>query len=384
MDRNSNLRPALLGLCFLALALGSPTLSLAHDPGTIPNIVERVLPSVVSITVKKPKKATKGKKPNSGNAKSKSEEGFENQNASGFIIDASGIIVTNEHVVKNAVEITVQLLSEPKKLTANVVGQDAKTDIAVLKVKSASPLTPVTTGDSNALRLGEQILVVGSPFGMAGSVSTGIVSGKNRVINAGPYDRFIQTDAAMNKGSDGGPMFNLKGEVVGISTALISPSGGSNGVGFAVPWSLAKSVVGQLRQSGATQRGWLGVRIQVVTEEIAASLGLKRARGAFVNDVTPGSPAESAGVKKGDVIITWNGKDINTMRELPLAVAGTKVGSTVDVGIVRNGKSLTLPVTVWRLTSTQDSVPSSSGSTFNLGITLDLLTPAKSLEVWVK
>lgn len=267
---------------------------------------------------------------------------------SGFIIDASGVIVTNNHVIQDAEEITVTL-SDGTKLPAELRGKDPKTDVAVLVVKPSKPLPFVDFGDSDKARVGDWVLAIGNPFGLGGSVSAGIISARNRDINAGPYDDFIQTDAAINRGNSGGPLFNMDGEVIGINTAIYSPSGGSVGIGFSVPSALARQVVAQLREFGQTRRGWLGVRIQSVTDEIAESLSLPRASGAMVAGVDEKGPAAEGGIVAGDVILSFDGKPVPDMRSLPRVVAETKIGTTVDVVIWHDGKEKTVRVKVGQL-----------------------------------
>jgi serine protease Do len=271
-----------------------------------------------------------------------------NSLGSGFIIDASGIVVTNNHVIADADEITV-ILNDGTRIKAELIGRDQKTDIALLRIKSEKPLRAVRFGDSDKLRLGEWVIAIGNPFSLGGSVTAGIVSARNRDINSGPYDNYIQTDAAINRGNSGGPLFNLNGEVIGVNTAIISPSGGSIGIGFAVPSKTALTVIDQLKQFGETRRGWLGVRIQQVTDEIAESLGIKPARGALVAGVDERGPAGPAGILPGDVIIRFDGKDIREMRDLPRVVADAPVGKEVTVVIIRKGKEETRMVTLGRL-----------------------------------
>ncbi len=267
---------------------------------------------------------------------------------SGFIIDPSGIVVTNNHVVQDAEEITVTL-ADGTKLAATLTGRDAKTDVAVLKVKTNKALPFVAFGDSDGARVGDWVMAIGNPFGLGGSVSAGIISARNRDINSGPYDDFIQTDAAINRGNSGGPLFNLDGQVIGVNTAIYSPSGGSVGIGFSIPSALVHSVVDQIIQYGETRRGWLGVRVQSVTDEIAESLGLERAHGALVASVDEKGPAATAGIRPGDVITTFDGKEIAEMRSLPRVVAETKIGATVDVVLLRDGKPTTVRVAVGQL-----------------------------------
>jgi serine protease Do len=274
-----------------------------------------------------------------------------NSLGSGFIIDPSGIVVTNNHVIADADEINV-ILNDGTKLKADLVGKDSKADLAVLRVHTDKPLKAVKFGDSDKLRLGEWVIAIGNPFSLGGTVTAGIVSARNRDINSGPYDNYIQTDAAINRGNSGGPLFNLDGEVVGINTAIISPSGGSIGIGFAVPSDTAMPVIDQLRQFGEARRGWLGVRIQQVTDDIADSLSIKPPRGALVAGVDDKGPAKPAGIQPGDVIVTFDGRDVKEMHDLPRIVADTTIGKAVDVVVIRKGKEETHKVTVGRL---QDS-----------------------------
>jgi serine protease Do len=269
---------------------------------------------------------------------------------SGFIIDAAGVVVTNNHVIADADEISV-ILNDGTKLKAEVTGLDKKTDIAVLKVTPLAdkPLKAVKFGDSDKLRLGEWVIAIGNPFSLGGSVSAGIVSARNRDIQSGPYDNYIQTDAAINRGNSGGPLFNLDGEVIGVNTAIISPSGGSIGIGFAVPSKTVVAVIDQLQKFGETRRGWLGVRIQQVTDDIAESLSVKPARGALVAGISDEGPAKPAGIEPGDVIVKFDGKDIKEMRDLQRIVADTPVGKDVDVVVIRKGKEEVRKVKLGRL-----------------------------------
>nr|WP_306262875.1 DegQ family serine endoprotease [Pararhizobium sp. IMCC21322] len=267
---------------------------------------------------------------------------------SGFVIDSSGIIITNNHVIEGADEIIANF-SDGSALTATLIGTDPKTDVAVLQVEPEEPLVAVDFGNSKSMRVGDWVMAIGNPFGLGGTVTVGIISAQNRDINSGPYDSFIQTDAAINRGNSGGPLFNAEGEVIGINTAIISPTGGSIGIGFAVPSNLAASVVNQLQEFGETRRGWLGVRIQQVTDDIAESLDMEEATGALVAGVTAGGPAEKSGVQPGDVILTFDGKVVPSMRELPRIVADTAVGKAVSVTVLRDGQAVEIAVTLGRL-----------------------------------
>ena len=267
---------------------------------------------------------------------------------SGFIIDPKGIVITNNHVIKGADEIYV-ILKDGARLKAKLRGHDPKTDIAVLEVKPEKPLPYVAFGDSDKAEVGDWVMAIGNPFGLGGTVTLGIVSARGRDINSGPYDDFIQTDAAINKGNSGGPLFNMKGEVVGVNSAILSPSGGSVGIGFSIPSNLARKVVAQLIKYGETRRGWLGVRVQTVTKELAEGLGLDAPRGALVADVTKGGPAGKAGIRPRDVIVEFNGVEVRRMRDLPRIVAETPVGAEVSVKLMRDGKPLTVKVTLGRL-----------------------------------
>jgi serine protease Do len=271
-----------------------------------------------------------------------------NSLGSGFVIDAGGTVITNNHVIDGADEIEV-IFNDGRRLKAELIGKDAKTDIAVLKVKSDTPLPFVEFGDSSTLRVGDWVMAIGNPFGLGGTVTLGIVSAMNRNINAGPYDDFIQTDASINRGNSGGPLFSMDGKVVGVNTAIISPSGGSIGIGFSVPSDTARNVIDQLIKFGETRRGWLGVRIQNVTDDLAESLGLEKAHGALVADVTATSPAEKAGIKAGDVVVSLDGKEMKDSRQLSRVVGQLAPDTTVKVGVLRKGKPVEIEVTLGRL-----------------------------------
>ncbi len=275
-----------------------------------------------------------------------------NSLGSGFIIDQTGLVVTNNHVIDGADEIHV-ILNDGTKLKAELAGKDSKSDLALLRVHSDRPLKYVKFGDSDRMRLGEWVVAIGNPFSLGGTVTAGIISARHRDINSGPYDNYIQTDAPINRGNSGGPLFNLEGEVIGINTAIISPSGGSIGIGFAIPSNSALPVIDQLQRYGEARRGWLGVRIQEVTDEIAESLSITPARGALVAGVDPRGPAKPAGIEPGDVVVSFDGHAVKDMRDLPRIVADTPVGKQVDVVVIRKGKEEGHKVTVGRLKDDQ-------------------------------
>src|SRR5881394_962924 len=374
-------QPALSAIAAAAIAipaLSTPT--LARGPENIADVAEKVIDAVVNISTSQKVEARGG---GSGGGQqavpqlppgSPFEEFFEeffknrrgqggddqapnrsprrvNSLGSGFIVDAAGVVITNNHVIADADEITV-ILTDGTRLKAEVVGKDTKTDLAVLRVKPTKPLKAVKFGDSDALRLGEWVIAIGNPFSLGGTVTAGIVSARNRDINSGPYDNYIQTDAAINRGNSGGPLFNLEGEVIGVNTAIISPSGGSIGIGFAVPSVTAVAVLDQLREFKEVRRGWLGVKIQQVTDEIAESLNIKPARGALVAGIDDKGPAKPAGIEPGDVIVKFDGKEIKEMRDLPKIVGDTPIGKDVPVIVVRKGKEETKTVRLGRLEDT--------------------------------
>jgi serine protease Do len=279
---------------------------------------------------------------------------------SGFIVDPSGLVVTNNHVIADADEVHVKL-QDDTDLKAEIVGKDPKTDLALLRVKSEKPLPFVTFGESDGIRVGDWVLAIGNPFGLGGTVTAGILSAHHRDINAGPYDDFLQTDASINKGNSGGPMFNMKGEVIGINTAIYSPTGGSIGIGFAIPSSLAKPVIEQLKSYGKPRRGWLGVRIQGVTDEIAESLGLDKPKGALVASVSEKGPAQVAGIQPGDVILTFDGKDVTDMRRLPRLVAETTIDKPVRVTVWRKRKEHQFDVKVGELEENEQQAALTTG-----------------------
>jgi serine protease Do len=352
-------------LLTIILAVAMAVAARAAGPESVANAAARLLPAVVNIsTTQKIEGAGQVPMPNlpeNSPFREFFDDFFEKQQregdqpqrrvsslGSGFVIDPSGIVVTNNHVIEGAEEIEAKF-HDGSTLKATILGKDTKTDLAVLKVEPPKPLPYVSFGNSDVLRVGDWVMAIGNPFGLGGSLTLGIVSARNRDINSGPYDDFIQTDAAINRGNSGGPLFNMDGEVVGINTAIISPSGGSIGIGFSVPSNTAKGVIEQLRQYGETRRGWLGVKIQTITPEIAESLNLSSSEGALVSDVVPTGPAEKAGIKAGDVILSFDGKPIREMRDLPRLVADTPVEKTVEVLVARSGGKQNVKVRLGRL-----------------------------------
>jgi len=302
---------------------------------------------------------------------------------SGFIIDAGGLVVTNNHVISEADEVTV-ILHDDTSLKAEVIGRDAKTDLALLRVKTDKKLMPLRWGNSDKTRVGDWVVAIGNPFGLGGTVTVGILSARARDINSGPYDDFLQTDASINRGNSGGPMFNLAGEVIGINTAIFSPTGSSVGIGFAIPASLARPVIDQLKEFGKTRRGWLGVRIQQVSDEIAESLGLDKARGAMIASVTAGGPAEKGKLEPGDVVLSFDGKDVNEMRRLPRIVAEVAPGKKVPVSVWRKGKEVKLDIEVGELDENETAAlqpdagkgkETSKATVDALGLSLSKLSP---------
>ncbi|MGE0821194.1 MAG: DegQ family serine endoprotease [Candidatus Binatia bacterium] len=283
---------------------------------------------------------------------------------SGFVISADGYIVTNNHVIAEADKVTVRFESQHgREYEAKVIGTDEKTDLALIKIEPQEPLPTVPFGSSTALEVGDWVVAIGNPFGLEQTVTVGIVSAKGRVIRAGPYDDFIQTDASINPGNSGGPLLNLQGQVIGVNSAIFSRGGGNIGIGFAIPIDLAKTVLDQLKETGAVTRAWLGVIIQTVTKELAKSFGLQEARGALVSEVVEGGPAEGGGLQRGDVIIGFNETPVETSRELPRLVAQAPVGSQAQVTILRNGKEQTVTITLGQMGDQQVAASSRGGAT---------------------
>ena len=394
------------------VVLASWAASARPAPDSFADLADKLLPSVVNISTTQTMRSDRGREhagpeipqfppgspfeeffrdffdhgmPKSGRPEAQPRKAT--SLGSGFIIDPAGYVVTNNHVIADADEITV-ILHDDTNLKAEVVGRDTKTDIALLKVKSDKPLTAVTWGDSDVARVGDWVLAIGNPFGLGGTVTAGILSARQRDINSGPYDDFLQTDASINRGNSGGPMFNMDGRVIGINTAIFSPSGGSIGIGFAIPSSIAKEVVAELQSENdhTVHRGWLGVRIQGVTDEIAESLGLDKARGALVASVTEKGPAQVAGIQAGDVVLSFDGRLVGDMKRLPRLVAETPVDKTVPVTIWRKREETTVQVKIGRLeesdqqqASTQESLKKGEkarpGVVKTLGLTLSSITP---------
>jgi len=302
---------------------------------------------------------------------------------SGVIFTADGYIITNNHVIEDADEINVTLHTF-EEYKATVVGRDPKSDLALIKIEPKTKLPFVAFGDSDKLRVGEWVLAIGNPFGLQKTVTAGIVSAKGRAINNESYGNFIQTDASINPGNSGGPLFNLAGEMVGVNTAIFSRTGGNIGIGFAIPVNMAKNVLAQLKEHGKVTRGWLGVMIQQVTPELADNFGLDRPIGALVGQVVPGSPAEKAGLKAGDVIITYDGKEISQMSMLPAMVANTHVGEKIELVLVRDGKKQSISVEIGKLEDVETVVADTeTGSSKKLGLTVQALTAkiAESLGI---
>ncbi|MGB3027362.1 Do family serine endopeptidase [Paradevosia shaoguanensis] len=361
-------RAALCALLFISAVtpFAQPTLaasSTAQGPASVAALAKQLSPAVVNIGTSRHVPGGPGLPFPQGPDGSQLDDMLDHLNpndglgpeveqeaeslGSGFIIKADGLIVTNNHVIDGAEEIQV-FLTDGTRLPAKVIGTDAKTDLAVLKVDAGRELPFVEFGDSDTAEVGDWVMAIGNPFGLGGSVTLGIVSARNRDINSGPYDNFIQTDAAINQGNSGGPLFDMDGKVVGINTALLASGGSSIGIGFAVAINLAKPVIDQLVEYGETRRGWLGVGIQEVTDDIAASLGRHNTNGALVVDVTEGGPSDGV-LKEGDLILQFDNKPIERMRDLPRIVAETDVGKAVEVKILRNGKDETVKISLGRL-----------------------------------
>jgi serine protease Do len=409
MFRNSRPRPlqqALVVLFFLLVANAPvffrPVPATAAGPDSFADLAAKQGPTVVNIyttqTVKAPSNLHQFLFPDDrnipeqfrrffdlpfGHEKIPQREFKRTSLGSGVITSADGYILTNNHVVKDADEINVRL-STFEEYEAKIIGRDAKTDLALIKIEPKKQLPAVTFGDSDQLRVGDWVMAIGNPFGLEQTVTAGIVSAKGRSIGNETYGNFIQTDASINPGNSGGALFNLKGEMVGVNTAIFSQSGGNIGIGFAIPINMAKNVINQLKEHGKVVRGWLGVMIQQVTPELAKNFGLERPIGALVGEVSPDSPAAAAGIMAGDVILQYNDKEVSQMSMLPAMVAQTPVGSKVELVLMRDGKEKTVPVTIGALkedTETAASGENEVGQEF--GLTVQEITPelAESLDI---
>lgn len=395
----------ILSSLFVVLVVGSSSVPLfaaapteATPPAVVPNSLSRSLPSLVEIA-KKAKESVVNisssskaqtrrspqRRPNPFGGEDPFEEFFRRffpnpspnrprSLGSGFIISPDGYIVTNNHVIGEAETITVRL-SDEEEYEAEVIGSDERTDLALIKIEPSTPLTAIPLGNSTDLKVGDWVMAIGNPFGLEQTVTAGIVSAKGRVIGAGPYDDFIQTDASINPGNSGGPLLNLQGQVVGINSAIFSRGGGNIGIGFASPIDQAKTVISQLREKGKVVRGWLGVMIQPVTRELAESFDLQEPTGALVAEVTEDGPAKKAGVERGDIITSFNGVAIQDSRELPAVVASSPVGSAAKVVVLRAGKEQTVEVTLGELPDQLASIQPVEKSHESWGMTLSNLTP---------
>jgi serine protease Do len=383
--------PVILCVAAFLWAVGLPSGALAAPagaPATFSDLAKKASPSVVNISTVKVVKSGGRQMPMPFGPNDPFKDFFERffkdmvprdfkQQAlgSGFIIDKEGYIVTNNHVVEKGDEIKVKL-SDGKEFTAKIVGKDPKTDLALIKIDADRSLVPLGMGDSDKLEVGDWVVAIGNPFGLGNTVTAGIVSAKYRHIGAGAYDNFIQTDASINPGNSGGPLLNTAGEVVGVNTAIYSQSGGSVGIGFAIPINMAKDLVPQLKQ-GKVIRGWLGVMIQKVTPELRGKLNLKEEKGALVADVTPGGPADKAGIRRGDVIVAFDGKEIKEMNDLPLVVASTAVGKTVGVDLWRKNKKESVQVKIGELKD-EEKVMAARTDGGGLGMSLEEITPERA------
>jgi serine protease Do len=379
-NRQAFRRPIAVGAVLVGLATGliaaGPAGAQKNGPQSVAPLAEQLIEAVVNVSTSQAIRGPQGlplpSVPKDSPYNEYFGDFFENRGqsvpdrmvsslGSGFIIDGKeGVIVTNNHVIDGAEEIQVNL-HDGTKLKAELIGKDTKTDIALLKVKSPKELKAVKFGSSSAIKVGDWVMAIGNPFGLGGSVTVGIISAKARNINSGPYDDYLQTDASINKGNSGGPLFNMDGEVVGINTAIISPTGGSIGIGFSVPADTVQPVVQQLREFHEVRRGWLGVKIQTVTDEIAGALGVPENTGALVAAVTPDGPAAKAGIKAGDVIVKFDREDVASMRNLPRLVARAPIDQQVDVEVVRKGERKTLQVVVGRLSEEEEAKAAALG-----------------------
>ncbi|MEM6846990.1 MAG: Do family serine endopeptidase [Pseudomonadota bacterium] len=352
----------------LALAVAMSPLSAGAQtvgPRSVADLVDNLMGSVVNISTSQnvggerpqrvPRERPDGEEEDDTPFQEFFDEFFENDGrraprrlesqGSGFVISADGVVVTNNHVIKDADEVTVNF-ADGRQFPADIVGRDPKTDIAVLKLQTEDEFEALDFAASDGKRVGDWVMAIGNPFGLGGTVTVGIISARNRNLRNGPYDDFIQTDAAINRGNSGGPLFDMEGNVIGINTAIISPSGGSIGIGFAIPSEIAQNVIGQLLEFGETRRGWLGVRIQRVTEELAEDAGLQEPTGAMVAGVTEDGPADEAGIRTGDVVLRFDGEVVEESRELPRIVAESMIGEELPVTVLRDGDEVELAVTL--------------------------------------
>ncbi len=393
MEYSSRQRFSVRLISIAAILFGLVSMIAAHPAFAIVqpdlvDLVKRLKPVVVNISTTQVQEAVNHKgmvNPFQGSPLEKFFEQFQQRMpqhrqesrslGSGVIIDPAGFILTNNHVVGEADRITVRLADE-REFEARIVGRDEKTDLALIRIKTEENLPVAKLGASDQAEVGSWVVAIGNPFGLDATVTAGIISAKGRVIGSGPYDNFIQTDAAINPGNSGGPLFNMQGKVIGINTAIFSRSGGNMGIGFAIPINLAKSIIPQLKTEGRVTRGWLGVRIQVISQQLAEALGLERKIGALVASVESGSPADAGGLKTGDVIVRFDGNPVERMRDLPALVAATPVGKTVQVDVVRDGANKRLPVRIAELRDdAAKPVTRKPGKTSWFGLDLRSLTP---------
>ncbi len=387
-----------IGMVVLAVSLPLPSFARVISPDFV-ELSKKLTPTVVNIrTVKNIKPAQRSQRSPQGNQHDKFFEEFfgrffdempqqrprrEQSLGTGFIIDAEGYVLTNNHVVSGADEVMVKL-ADGRELKGEIKGVDEKLDLALVKINDGKTFPFAELGDSDALQVGEWVMAIGNPFGLAHTVTAGIVSAKGRVIGSGPYDDFIQTDASINPGNSGGPLFNASGKVIGINTAIIA--GGGGGIGFAIPVNIAKATVSQLRQSGRVTRGYLGVRFQPLTPELAKSFGLESDKGALISSVEKEGPAEKAGLKAGDVILEFDGKAINEGSELPRYVAVTPVGKKVKVLFARDGKRQSLNVVIAKLKDGEQAAVDGDGGAESdkIGITVQELTKELAARIGIR
>jgi len=362
--------PAFTGVAGTAIAPGSAAAQdLEIGPRSVADLAESLLNSVVNISTAQRLDRNRPSIAPDGDDDTPFREFFDEffdqeegapdprrtqSLGSGFVISADGVVVTNNHVISDADEVWVNF-ADGRELRAEVVGRDEQTDIAVLRVDPDDPLKPLAFAKSEDLRVGDWVMAIGNPFGLGGTVTVGIISARNRNLQSGPYDDYIQTDAAINRGNSGGPLFDMRGNVIGINTAILSPTGGSVGIGFAIPSEIATNVITQLLEFGETRRGWLGVRIQEVSDDMAESLGLAEPRGALIAGVTEDGPAEEGGLNAGDVVIRFDGREIEEMRELPRIVAETEIGKRVAVVVLRDGEEVELAVDLGQLEDEEEA-----------------------------